>query len=90
MNDKNKKRCPVCGKYATSAMVEKYEKLVSDKAMLEKKLNVKEGLVNSLKGEIAKQAEEIAALREAKNDLLAKNEQLLNRGFFARLFNVKH
>ena len=58
--------------------------------MLENKLNVKEGLVNSLKGEIAKQAEEIAALREAKNDLLAKNEQLLNRGFFARLFNVKH
>lgn len=88
MNDKNKKRCPVCGKYATSAMVDKYEKLVSENEEMRNKLLIKEGLVNTLKNEIRAQADEISALRSAKDEAIRQNERLRNRGFFKRVFNL--
>lgn len=88
MNDKNKKRCPVCGKYATSAMVDKYEKLVSENEEMRNKLLIKEGLVNTLKKEIRAQADEISALRSAKDEAIRQNERLRNRGFFKRVFNL--
>lgn len=88
MNDKNKKRCPVCGKYATSAMVDKYEKLVSENEEMRNKLLIKEGLVNTLKNEIKAQADEISALRSAKDEAIRQNERLRNRGFFKRVFNL--
>jgi predicted nuclease with TOPRIM domain len=88
MNDKNKKRCPVCGKYATSAMVDKYEKLVSENEEMRNKLLIKEGLVNTLKNQIRAQADEISALRSAKDEAIRQNERLRNRGFFKRVFNL--
>lgn len=88
MNDKNKKRCPVCGKYATSAMVDKYEKLVSENEEMRNKLLIKEGLVNTLKNEIRAKADEISALRSAKDEAIRQNECLRNRGFFKRVFNL--
>lgn len=88
MNDKNKKRCPVCGKYATSAMVDKYEKLVSENKEMRNKLLIKEGLVNTLKNEIRAKADEISALRSAKDEAIRQNERLRNRGFFKRVFNL--
>lgn len=88
MNDKNKKRCPVCGKYATSAMVDKYEKLVSENEEMRNKLLIKEGLVNTLKNEIRAKADEISALRSAKDEAIRQNERLRNRGFFKRVFNL--
>lgn len=88
MNDKNKKRCPVCGKYATSAMVDKYEKLVSENEKMRNKLLIKEGLVNTLKNEIRAKADEISALRSAKDEAIRQNERLRNRGFFKRVFNL--
>lgn len=87
MNDKNKKRCPVCGKYATSAMVDKYEKLVSENEEMRNKLLIKEGLVNTLKNEIRAKADEISALRSAKDEAIRQNESLLNRGLLARILN---
>lgn len=88
MNDKNKKRCPVCGKYATSAMVDKYEKLVSENEEMRNKLLIKEGLVNTLKNEIRAKTDEISALRSAKDEAIRQNERLRNRGFFKRVFNL--
>lgn len=88
MNDKNKKRCPVCGKYATSAMVDKYEKLVSENEEMRNKLLIKEGLINTLKNQIRAQADEISALRSAKDEAIRQNERLRNRGFFKRVFNL--
>ena len=88
MNDKNKKRCPVCGKYATSAMVDKYEKLVSENEKMRNKLLIKEGLVNTLKNEIRAKTDEISALRSAKDEAIRQNERLRNRGFFKRVFNL--
>lgn len=87
MIDKNKKRCPVCGKYATSAMVDKYEKLVSENEEMRNKLLIKEGLVNTLKNEIRAKADEISALRSAKDEAIRQNESLLNRGLLARILN---
>lgn len=78
----------MCGKYATSAMVDKYEKLVSENEEMRNKLLIKEGLVNTLKNEIRAQADEISALRSAKDEAIRQNERLRNRGFFKRVFNL--
>lgn len=74
-------------KFATEAMVKKYDNLVQENRTLGNKLAIKEGLVNSLKAENEKLAEEIKTLRSAKEAALQQVHNLRNRGFWARLIN---
>ena len=88
-NNEGKGRCPVCGKYANKAMIDKYNKLVEDNKQLQSKLSIKEGLVNSLKQENKQLSENNAALRQEKDEALAKLQEIRERGFWARLFNLQ-
>lgn len=88
-NNEGKGRCPVCGKYANKAMIDKYNKLVEDNKQLQSRLSIKEGLVNSLKEENTKLSNNNAGLRKTNDELLAENERLSSRGFWARLFNLQ-
>lgn len=82
MEKNEKARCPICGKFANKAMVDKYNALVNENNEMRNKLIDKERLINSLK-------EEKAQLSYAKNAALDELKRLHNRGFWARLLNLE-
>ncbi len=80
MEKNEKARCPICGKFANKAMVDKYNALVNENNKMRSDLIAKEILINSLK-------EGNTQLSYAKNSALEELKRLRNRGFWARLLN---
>ena len=82
-----RKRCPVCGKFATDAMVQKYDNLVQENKSLNNKVVIKDGTINALKKENDELKQKIETLQCAKEAALQQVEKIRARGFWARVFN---
>ena len=80
MEKNEKARCPICGKFANKAKVDKYNALVNENKEMRNKLIAKEILINSLK-------EGNAHLSYAEKSAQDELKRLRNRGFWARLLN---
>lgn len=80
MEKNEKARCPICGKFANKAKVDKYNALVNENNKMRNKLIAKEILINSLK-------KANAHLSYAEKSAQDELKRLRNRGFWARLLN---
>lgn len=82
-----RKRCPVCGKFATDAMVQKYDEIVKQNSTMSNQIIVKDGRINALVKENDELKQKVETLRSAKDAALQQVDKLRNRGFWARVFN---
>ena len=101
--EQTRKRCPVCGKFATDAMVQKYDALVSEKETLQTQLNNNRAMYERMNEERQCVSEQLAAAKaeakkaEAERDYYRKAdaekaeriEQLLSRSLWQRIINKK-
>ena len=76
-----KRNCPVCGKFADTSAVEKYEARAREHDELLRSHKVMENEQKRL-------MEVIDELSKENRRLVRENEYLRNRGFFKRLFDI--
>ena len=103
MEQNNKARCPVCGKFATQAMVQKYDALVSENKMLQTQLDNQRAMYERMEEERRSVSAQLAAetvkakeaeaerdyYRKANTEKAERIGRLLSRPLWQRIIN-KH
>lgn len=88
MEQNNKARCPICGKFANQAMIDKYNALVRENGAMRNELIVKKGIINALKAENERYKKENEQLNYAKKSALDELERNEVKEFFGIKFKI--